>query len=101
MSPKVVSVCDRSSSTVAGAAYVGGDLSPNYHRKTIGVAKAIMSRVGFGPFASEFGGLESENCMEEGGNHNRDYEERTYDTTAYLQSENPFKSQHRPARAWS
>lgn len=82
-----------SSSTVAGAAYVGGDLSPNYHRKTIGVAKAIMSRVGFGPFASEFGGLESENyCMEEGGNsHNRDYEERTYDTTAYLQSENPFE----------
>ena len=53
-----------SSNTVTAAAYVGGDLSPSYHRKTIGVAKAIMSRVGNGPFASEFGGDRSEKyCM--------------------------------------
>lgn len=53
-----------SSNTVTAAAYVGGDLSPSYHRKTIGVAKAIMSRVGHGPFASEFGGERSEKyCM--------------------------------------
>jgi adenylosuccinate synthase len=57
-----------SSHTMAGHAYVGGDLSPGYHRKTIGVAKAIMSRVGNGPFVSELGGKESEEyCMEDGG----------------------------------
>ncbi len=57
-----------SSQTVAGHAYVGGDLSPRYHRKVIGVAKAIMSRVGNGPFVSELGGKKSEKyCMEEGG----------------------------------
>lgn len=49
-----------SSHTVVGASYVGGDLPPMYHRKTIGVAKAVMSRVGNGPFASEFGGKKSE-----------------------------------------
>lgn len=54
-----------SSATIAAAAYTGGDLSPKYHRKTIGVAKAIMSRVGYGPFPSEFGGKQSEEyCME-------------------------------------
>ncbi len=53
-----------SSNTIAAAAYTGGDLSPQYHRKTIGVAKAIMSRVGYGPFPSEFGGKKSEeHCM--------------------------------------
>ena len=49
-----------SSHTVAAAAFVGGDLSAKYHRKTIGVAKAIMSRVGSGPFVSEYGGERSE-----------------------------------------
>jgi adenylosuccinate synthase len=53
-----------SSNTIAAAAYFGGDLSPNFHRKTIGVAKALMSRVGFGPFTSEIGAPESEEyCM--------------------------------------
>ena len=52
--------CVTSSNTLAGAAYTGGDLNPKYHRKTIGVAKAIMSRVGNGPFTPEFGGEESE-----------------------------------------
>lgn len=54
-----------SSNTIASAAYTGGDLSLNFHRKTIGVAKAIMSRVGHGPFVSEFGRGRSEKyCME-------------------------------------
>jgi len=48
-----------SSHTVPAYAYVGGDLSPKYHRQTIGVAKAIMSRVGRGPFPSELGGERS------------------------------------------
>jgi adenylosuccinate synthase len=57
-----------SSRTIAAAAYTGGDLSNRYHYKTIGVAKAIMSRVGNGPFISELGGEKSENyCAEEGG----------------------------------
>lgn len=43
------------SHTVPGYAYVGGDLSPGHHRLTIGVAKAVVSRVGNGPFPSEFG----------------------------------------------
>lgn len=83
-----------SSSTVAAAAYVGGDLSPAYHRKTIGVAKAIMSRVGHGPFPSEFGGRESEEyCMAaEGGKpkYNRAIEE-AYDLEKLIKSENPFE----------
>lgn len=48
-----------SSHTVPAFAYVGGDLSHRYHRKTIGVAKAIASRVGAGPFRAEFGGERS------------------------------------------
>ncbi len=81
-----------SSATVAGSAYVGGDLPPVYHRKTIGVAKAIMSRVGNGPFASEFGGEKSEAyCMEDGGNKNtRDTEEKIYDPAKLLASSDPF-----------
>lgn len=48
-----------SSRTLAAAAYLG-DLSFKHHYQTIGVAKAIMSRVGNGPFVSEFGGKRSE-----------------------------------------
>ncbi len=44
-----------SSHTMASYAYVGGDLPAKYHRKTIGVAKAVMSRVGEGPFLTEIG----------------------------------------------
>lgn len=55
-----------SSNTVAAAAYVGGDLSQRYHRKTIGVAKAFMSRVGHGPFPSELGGEASAHYCAEG-----------------------------------
>ncbi|MBU0665730.1 MAG: adenylosuccinate synthetase [Nanoarchaeota archaeon] len=73
-----------SSRTVAAAAYTGGDLSLKYHDKTIGVAKAIMSRVGNGPFISEFGGLKSENyCMEGSG--------YTHIEKAELKNSNPLE----------
>ena len=79
-----------SSSTVAGAAFVGGDVSPKFHRKTIGVAKAIMSRVGNGPFISEFGGEESEKyCIDP--LHTKDYEAKTYNSEKLLVSDNPFE----------
>ncbi len=78
-----------SSSTVAGAAFVGGDLPVNYHRKTIGVAKAIMSRVGNGPFVSEFGGKKSEEYCKD-PTHNKNYEKQNYDTYKMLASDNQF-----------
>ncbi len=57
-----------SSRTLAGAVYTGGDISVRHKLKVIGVAKAIMSRVGNGPFISEFGGRRSElYCAVEGG----------------------------------
>lgn len=77
-----------SSHTIAGSAYVGGDLPPRYHRKTIGVAKAIMSRVGHGPFVSEFGEKRSENyCMENGGKkYTKEYEQNNYRTEDLLKT---------------
>ncbi|MBI4981216.1 adenylosuccinate synthetase [Candidatus Woesearchaeota archaeon] len=82
-----------SSNTVAGAAYVGGDLSPKYHHKTIGVAKAIMSRVGNGPFVSEFGGEKSEiYCMEDGGKaHTKPQESAAYNPQELLNSKDQFE----------
>jgi len=81
-----------SSSTLAGAAYVGGDLSPKYHRKTIGVGKAIMSRVGNGPFVSEFGRRTSEEyCMEDKGRAHTKEKEKEYDINSLLKSEDPFE----------
>lgn len=83
-----------SSHTAAAAAYLGGDLPTKYHEKVIGIAKVIMSRVGHGPFVSEFGGSESEAyCMaanESGGPlYGRDVE-ATYDVEPLLKSENPM-----------
>jgi len=79
-----------SSNTVAGAAFVGGDISPKYHRKTIGVAKAIMSRVGNGPFISEFGKQQSEEYCMNGVEHNKDYELSTYNVDNLLKSSDSF-----------
>lgn len=63
-----------SSSTVAAAAYVGGDLPNKYHHKTLGVAKAITSRVGHGPFVSEFESERSEHYWAEGNGFAHTYE---------------------------
>ncbi|MBX7138103.1 MAG: adenylosuccinate synthetase [Oligoflexia bacterium] len=81
------------SHTCAGYAYTGGDVPPKFHRKTIGVAKTIMSRVGKGPFASELGGTRSEEyCMAENGRrHNRDYEKKSYDAEKLLKSDDDFE----------
>lgn len=82
-----------SSHTIAAAAYVGGDLSIKYHRKTMGVLKAFMSRVGYGPFPSEFGGEESEEyCMEtaEGKPVHSKEAESTYDVDELLTSADHF-----------
>ncbi len=83
-----------SSTTIAPAAYSGGDLSPNFHRKTIGIAKAIMSRVGHGPFASEFGRERSEEyCMQsegEGPRYGRAVEQE-YDIESLIKSEDEFE----------
>jgi adenylosuccinate synthase len=84
-----------SSSTIASAAYSGGDLSVNFHRKVIGVAKAIMSRVGNGPFTSEFGGMQSEKyCQatnqDKSPTYNRETEKQ-YDINELLQSDDEFE----------
>jgi adenylosuccinate synthase len=79
---------------LAAAAYTGGDLSAKYHRKTIGVAKAIMSRVGFGPFPSEFGGRKSElYSMEQhdGKSKVTKATEATVDVEKLIISDDPFK----------
>ena len=82
-----------SSRTLASAAYTGEDLSLKYHAKTIAVGKAIMSRVGNGPFISEFGGEKSElYCGEEGGyKHIFGVEESMYDSAKLLTSSDPFE----------
>jgi len=58
-----------SSHTVPSYAFVGGDLPAKYHRRTIGVAKAIVSRVGSGPFPAELGGQRSEAYCERAAQH--------------------------------
>ncbi len=81
-----------SSRPIAANAYVGGDLPVKYHTKTFGVGKAIMSRVGWGPFVSEFGGRKSEeHCMAEGGyKHKKEVEQKMFDRKSMLQSEDLF-----------
>lgn len=80
-----------SSSTIASSAYVGGDLSVRYHRKVIGVAKALMSRVGNGPFTSELGGAESEKYASEsnpdGTTKNSYTIEKSFDVESLIKSE--------------
>jgi len=80
------------SHTVPGHAYVGGDLSPRFHRKTIGVVKAIMSRVGQGPFPSELGGVRSEEYCASAANTGRGHSDeiREYDADQLLRSADPF-----------
>lgn len=84
-----------SSGTAAGSSYVGGDLSREFHNETVGVAKVIMSRVGHGPFVSEFGGSESEaytmSANPDGSpTYGRDVE-NGYDIDALLASPNAFE----------
>ena len=83
-----------SSNTTASSACGGGDLSPDCHRNTVGVAKVIMTRVGHGPFPSEFGGDQSESyCMsfkEDGSPLYGKASEANYDLNTLISSENPL-----------
>ncbi|AVF39283.1 adenylosuccinate synthetase [Pandoraea apista] len=81
-----------SSHTVPAYAYVGGDLSPKYHRRTIGVAKAIMSRVGRGPFPSELGGERSAQYCHDASQKSVGAAEEQVRCTAeqLLRSDDPF-----------
>ncbi|MBN2052736.1 adenylosuccinate synthetase [Candidatus Woesearchaeota archaeon] len=81
-----------SSNTLAGAAYSGGDLPPEYHHKIIGVAKAIMSRVGHGPFVSEFGVGKSEEYWAEGLGraHTKEKELAQWNPNELIKSDDPF-----------
>ncbi len=81
-----------SSHTVPAYAYVGGDLPPKYHRRTIGVAKAIVSRVGRGPFPSELGGERSAQYCDEASQSRRGAadELKQHLPDSLLQSSDPF-----------
>lgn len=82
-----------SSRTLAAAAYTGGDLSMKNHDKTLAVCKAIMSRVGNGPFISEYGGEESEIYCADGNGKTyvKEVELAKYDPYKLLRSENMFE----------
>jgi adenylosuccinate synthase len=84
-----------SSHTIAAAAFVGGDLSLKYYRKTVGVAKVLMSRVGHGPFASELGGRKSEEYTmatnESGGSKYTAEYEKTLDINTLIRSHDEFE----------
>lgn len=80
------------SHTLPSYAYVGGDLPCKFHRKTIGIAKAIVSRVGSGPFPSELGGARSATyCSEMAGQGaGRDEESVKFDAKALLKGDDDF-----------
>jgi len=83
-----------SSNTIASAAYFGGDLSAKYHRKTFGVVKALMSRVGYGPFPPEFGGRKSELYTLEFNGDKPKYTketEKTYNLEKLIKSSDDFE----------
>lgn len=81
-----------SSHTVPAYAYVGGDLPPRFHRSTIGVAKAIVSRVGNGPFPTELGGEASEEYFDAASRsgRGREAESAEYDAEALLGSDDDY-----------
>lgn len=81
-----------SSHTLPSYAYVGGDLPCKYHRKTIGVAKAIVSRVGSGPLPTELGGRQSEAYCADAAREGRGRadEARRFDPSALLADGDAF-----------
>ncbi|MBD1554091.1 adenylosuccinate synthetase [Pseudomonas typographi] len=80
-----------SSRTGPSYAYTGGDLSCRFHRKSIGIVKAIMSRVGAGSFPSEFGGSASaEYCNTAASRWIGREEESRLDYLALLRSASPL-----------
>lgn len=69
-----------SSNTGVQAAFLSTNIPVEFKRHAYGVAKLIPSRVGHGPFASEFGGALSErHCMEDGGKkHTKEFEKNLF-----------------------
>lgn len=69
-----------SSNVGVQAALLSTGLPPESIGKKMGVAKTIPSRVGYGPFVSEFGGKRSEvYAMEQGGSlHTEEWEREQY-----------------------
>lgn len=55
-----------SSNPVAGAASVGGGVGPRHLERIVGVAKAYVTRVGAGPFVTEFDGALADHLIEAG-----------------------------------
>lgn len=82
-----------SSHTSVSAAYVGGDAPPSFHRQAFGIVKLVMSRVGRGPFPSEFGGeVSNDYCTLEGGKtHTRDYEKKSFNPEDLMKTGEAFK----------
>jgi adenylosuccinate synthase len=70
-----------SSALGSGAALHNAGIPPEYLRHSLGIVKLIPSRVGYGPFVSEFGGSASEeHCMHDGGaTHNRQKERELFE----------------------
>ena len=58
-----------SSNTVAGQAATGSGVGPSRIDRTIGIAKAYVTRVGEGPFPTELAGPEGERLREQGGEY--------------------------------
>jgi adenylosuccinate synthase len=83
-----------SSHTGPSYAYVGGDLSCKFHRKSIGIVKAVVSRVGAGIFPAELGGAKSaQYCADAALNGVGQAEERAaVDVQALLESGDDFST---------
>lgn len=80
------------SHTLASYAFTGGDIALRPAR-ILGVAKLGMSRVGAGPFISEFGGRKSEeHCMKDNGRFYTEQKEKELypDPIVLLRSGDPF-----------
>ena len=77
-----------SSRTLPAAPYLG-DLPLKYHAEIIGVAKAILTRVGHGPMIGEFApDRQEEYTMKDGGYaHLREWEQANYNVETLLKSE--------------
>ncbi|MBI5793908.1 adenylosuccinate synthetase [Candidatus Uhrbacteria bacterium] len=84
-----------SSNTGVQAAFLSAGIPVEFKRYAYGVAKLIPSRVGHGPFVSEFGGGRSErHCMEDAGKrHTRDVESQLFGNRIHelLQSDDPLE----------
>ncbi|MFH1780367.1 MAG: adenylosuccinate synthetase [Candidatus Micrarchaeota archaeon] len=80
-----------SSRTLPASAYLG-DISIKHHGKVVGVALALPTRIGNGPFMSEFGGSKSERYCGAGGGYTntKTIETKKYSVNKLIKSHNLF-----------